>query len=129
MPTLVAPTNVGTILEGAAPSICMTIQDADDNALPLAGLSTIVLTLYLKGHSSTIINSRDNQDVKNMNDVTIHATNGLLTWNLQETDTAYQGNSGIFETHVALFEWTVTTDSRKFKKEVEFDVQQVPTIV
>ena len=127
MPTITAPTDAGTILEQATPAICVTIQDEDGNALALADLATIVLTQYLKGHSSTIINSRDNQDIKNANNVTIHATSGLLTWNLQTADTTYQGNSGIFETHVALIEWTVST-GQDYKQEIEYHVQQVPTI-
>ena len=109
--------------EGTTPVYSATLRDEASVAIPLASISTIQLTYYDRG-SGTVINSRDDQNVKNANNVTIHATSGLLTWSLQPEDTAIIGTSwdaGDVETHIALFEWTLTNGKRG-KKEVRFDV-------
>ena len=97
-----------------------TITDADGNALPLADLGTITLTLYDVG-SDAIINSRDKQNVKNTNDVTIAATGGLLTWLLQDVDNPIvAGTTTLIQTrqhHRALFEYTYSGDGSPGKHE------------
>lgn len=70
----------------------------------LAGLLTLTLTSYDKV-SGNILNARDNQNVKNANNVTISAT-GLVTWHLQPDDTVIVWDTVGSEVHVAFFEWT-----------------------
>ncbi|MCP4200655.1 MAG: hypothetical protein GY769_01815 [bacterium] len=109
-----------------------TIRDADGVAIPLAQLTTIALTLYNVADNS-IINSRDAQDVKNTNNVTIHATSGLLTWLIQEADNPIVDPVafpiGESEPHVALFEFTYAGDGTPGKHEIVLMVRnlgQVP---
>ena len=101
-----------------------TLKDSDDVAIPLANLTTIVLTLYNVDDDS-IINSRDVQDVKNANNVTIHATSGLLTWAMQADDNAIVSTSvaiGSREQHKALFEFTYVGNGSPGKHEVDIYV-------
>lgn len=85
----------------------MTLKDADGNAIALADLDTLTLTLTNISDDATI-NSRDDQDVKNANNVTVHATSGLVTWEIQRADNAIVGSlsNGNEEIHRALFEYT-----------------------
>ena len=97
-----------------------TMKDADGTAIPLANISTIVLTLYNYGDSS-IINTRTVQDVKNANNVTIHATSGLLTWAIQADDNPIVSSDiavNSKETHIALFEIAYTGGGTPGKHEV-----------
>jgi hypothetical protein len=79
--------------------------------IPLASLSTLILTLYaiIADSSMTIINARDHQNVLNANNVTVHATTGLLTWTIQVLDTTLVEPTLPFERHIALFEWTTAS--------------------
>lgn len=82
-----------------------TLLDADSVAIPLTSIDSITLTLFDAG-TGTIINSRDNLNVKNTNQVTIHATSGLLTWNALPADSPIVSTSkapGALEQHIALF--------------------------
>jgi hypothetical protein len=84
-----------------------TLKDADGTVIPLANISSMTLTLY-DVNSDDIINSREDQDVLNDNDVTIHATSGLLTWEMQADDNPIISTTirvGKREQHKALFEY------------------------
>jgi len=102
-----------------------TIKDADGNALALADLATMTLTLY-DVKSDAIINSRDKKDAKNANDVTIAVTGGLLTWLLQDVDnpivagttTAIQKK----QHHRGLFEYAYNGDGSPGKHELDIYV-------
>lgn len=74
--------------------------------LPLASISTLVLTLYAIKADGTdqIINSRNAQNILNANNVTI-TVGGALTWVVQIADTTLV-EAIPFERHIALFEWT-----------------------
>lgn len=87
-----------------------TLEDSTGTAIPLANLLTIVLTFYNVDDSS-IINSRSDQNVLNMAQVTIHSTSGLLTWTMQAADNPIVSTTlavGASELHKALFEYTFT---------------------
>ena len=66
-----------------------TIQDEDGNGIAAASLDALTLTLYLRGAPTTIINSRDGQDVLNANNVTVSAA-GVLEWTMQPADNEIQ---------------------------------------
>lgn len=79
-----------------------TLQDALGVAIPLAVIVSAVLTLEDVA-TSTIINSRNAQNVLNANNVTIHATSGLLTWSIQPEDNPIVTSSEEYELHRAVF--------------------------
>lgn len=77
--------------EGDTPTLTVTILDSAGAAIPLANVTTLKLTQWLgqgKGLPGVSINSRNLQNVKNANNVTIDTTSGLVTWQLTTTDTA-----------------------------------------
>ena len=78
--------------------------------VPGASLASITLTLYAIIAAGTVsfINSRDHQNVLNLNNVTIDG-NGLLTWAIQVADTTLVEAALPFERHIALFEWVTAT--------------------
>lgn len=86
---------------------CYLVNEADQ-VIPLANISTLTLTLYNKADSS-IVNSRNAQNVLNANNVTVHATSGLVTWSVQVEDTTLVSTSlapGELEEHRFMFTWT-----------------------
>ncbi len=109
-----------------------TLTDADGTAITLASISAITLTLYNVATDATI-NNRSTQNVKNLNNVTIHATSGLLTWLMQPEDNVIAGTGisiGAHEHHRALFEFTYTGNGSPGKHEVDILVEnlnKVPT--
>lgn len=104
-----------------------TLKDADGTVIPLTNLTLITLTLY-NYDDGAIINSRSGHDVKNTNNVTIHATSGLLTWLIQGADNPIVSSSlsvGIREKHIALFEYDYVGDGTPGKQEVELLVKNL----
>lgn len=74
--------------------------------LPLASISTLILTLYVikADGSDQIINSRNAQNILNANGVTV-TVGGALTWIVAIADTTLV-EAVPFERHIALFEWS-----------------------
>lgn len=98
------------------------LEDADGTAIPLTNITAITITLY-DVSSGDIINSRNDQDVLNDNDVTIHATSGLLTWDMQADDNPIVSSSlevDKEEHHKALFEFVGNFTASPGKH--EFDI-------
>lgn len=96
------------------------ITDLDGStALALASISTIVLSLYVidKEGVTRYINSRQAQDVKNLNNVTISA-GGALVWSIQTADSRMYDLSLPFEDHHVLFEWTDTSGNRGKRRRI-----------
>ncbi len=98
--------------EDTTPEYQVTLLDFDGVAIPDLDLDTLVLTLCDE-KTGTIINSRDAQDVLNMNNVTVVA--GLVTWNLQAVDTAMHDSDREAEIRVALWEWTYSPASETLR--------------
>lgn len=88
-----------------------TLRDAAGVAIPLANINSATLTLR-DGSSGTIVNSRDAQNVLNLNSVTIHATSGAISWSILPADTTLVGTTGETEEHVATFTITFETSKR-----------------
>lgn len=82
--------------------------EGDPTPIPGSSLATLTLTLY-NAADGTIINSRDNQNVLNANDVTV-SEGGVLVWNSLMVDSPIVDSAGIGyykrEVHIALFEFT-----------------------
>jgi hypothetical protein len=96
-----------------------TIKDENGTAIPAASLTTLTLTLY-EQTTQTIINSRNQQNVLNLQGVTVDAQ-GLLTWVMTPADNAHLGVAQK-EQHVALFEFTYAAGAKRGQAEVLFEV-------
>lgn len=91
------PDNQRNIDEGDTPVLTTTMLDGAGAAIPLANVVTLTLTQWIQngppgrpGTVSTAINSRNGQDVKNANNVTVASTSGVVTWQLVQADTTMQ---------------------------------------
>jgi hypothetical protein len=113
--------------EGSSKTVTFTITNEVGTAIPSSELTAATLTLYdlgtyVPGASPVvgIINSRNGQDVLNTNDVTIHATSGLVTWVMQPEDNPIINTRRQVERHRANigFEWS----TGQFHFELEVDV-------
>lgn len=108
-----------------------TLKDETGTVIPLAGLSVLLLTLYNADVpeplvvADNIINSRNLQNVLNQNNVTFHATSGLLTWTLQPADTTIVDETRKTELHVARFDFTYGTPTKLGAHEIKFRVENL----
>jgi len=92
------------ITERSSARYTATLLDEAGAAVPLTSLTALRLWLRTT-RSGVTINSRNDQDVLNTNDVTYHATSGLLTWQLTPADNAIIGSADV-EFHQATFRAT-----------------------
>lgn len=100
-----------TVTERSSARYTATLLDENGAAVALVVMTS--LKLWLRDVATEeYINGREAQDVLNANNMTFHATSGLLTWLVQPADNAIlSGDSGIeTETHEAIFEakWSST---------------------
>jgi len=115
---------VFTVKEKTTSKYTATLKDEDGTAIALASLTTLTLTLYdISSTSRTIINSRNAQNVLNANNVTVHATSGLLTWEMQAADNEIQDSNKKIERHRALFKFSWS--GGQGIHEVDFDVENI----
>ena len=120
---------VYTTSEQTTPIYSFQMNDsADDTTIPESSLLTLTLT-YFNVADGAIINSRDAQDIKDLNDVVVSSA-GLITWGLVTTDTTIQDTTSTgpgvndIELHRALFIWTYTsTDSTTKTGNDEIDIR------
>jgi len=102
-----------------------TLKDEDGVVVPSANLAAFVLTLKDVETGATI-NSRIAQNVLNTNNVTIHATSGLVTWKVQPLDMAITNAYHLQERHRATFTATTTaTPAVKLNHEVTIYVENL----
>lgn len=104
--------NTFCVDEQTRPDYSFSMTDsADGSTIPESSLQTLTLTYYNVADGS-IINSRDDQDIKDTNNVVV-ASLGTVTWTLQDADTTIQDTSATevdeYERHRALFTWTYTS--------------------
>lgn len=100
--------------ERTSGDLTFTLKDNLGVAVPLATITSLRVTLYDRS-TGTIINSRNNQDVLNANNVTVHATSGLVTWSVQPADMAVAaGSTATYQNRIALFvvKWAADTKER-----------------
>ena len=119
--------NIFKTTENATPIYSFQMTDsADGTTIPLSSLTTLTLTYY-NVVDGVIINSRDDQDILNVNDVAVSST-GLVTWRIVTGDTAISDTTiteaGEFESHRALFQWTYSSsDSTTKSGNDEIDIK------
>jgi hypothetical protein len=121
MPLQTPRISVGTqVVQCTSAVFSATLIDENDDEIPVSALAAVSLTLkeYTTG---IIINSRDNQSVLNINDVTFDS-NGLMVWQAQPAD-----NDMVLrddkETHVARFEFE-TTSGKRGVEEINYQVRR-----
>lgn len=120
-----------TVIQGSTPTWRAQLEKSlligtqiTHRPLLLDDISTVVLN-YTNDADDTYINSRQNQNVKNANNVTITPC-GHISWDLQAGDTTIVDtdlDSGDIEAHTAMFCIT-TTDSRIIYKSVQVFVKK-----
>lgn len=108
-----------------------TIKDELGVVIPLTELTTLKLTLYNADVtepspvSGNIINSRSAQDAKNTNNVTVHGTSGLVTWNMQVADNPIIDETRLTELHGARFDFTYGSPTKAGSHEIRLRVENV----
>jgi hypothetical protein len=99
-----------------------TLTSDGSTAITLAAVDSIEMTLVNVRDTTlatSIINSRQKQNVLNTNNCTFHATSGLFTWNIQPDDVEIQGTVPIGQREGHLATFTVTWDTTK---KMQFEV-------
>ena len=84
------------------------LKDETGTVVALAAIATLTLTVRDR-LTNTVINARSAQNVLNANNVTVHATSGLVTWTLQAADTTPLNRNQVYADHVAEFAATWST--------------------
>lgn len=111
-------------------SVEFNILDRDSEPVPVAGILTAELTLYDKDTGSNrvgispqpgIINSRDSQDVLNVNNVTLSDTPtvGHVIWELEPEDNIIVTDRRQVERHMAMFFFTWSGGQHCFECEID----------
>jgi hypothetical protein len=101
-----ATTDVGRMNERSTATLTATLKDTAGVVIPLSTMTTLILTLK-DNATEQVINLRTAQNVLNTNNVTYHATSGLLTWSVQSLDNVLIGTrKDALERHTATFEFT-----------------------
>jgi len=124
------PTEVFEFNEDSTGDLTFILADKNGTPIPLANLTTLVLTLYHKS-TGAIINTRTAQNVLNANNHTVHATSGLVTWSLQAADNVILGAldpdqqwpDGSLERHVAFYKWTYNAGAEQGNVEVQINIR------
>lgn len=81
--------------------IIATLTDELGAAVTLASITSLTMTLNDQ-KTGQVINSRRNQNILNLNNVTVGATNGQVAWSVQVLDTTPTQRTGQI-VHVATF--------------------------
>lgn len=105
------------------------IKDASGAAIASADIDSMTMTLYDKS-SGEVINDREDQSILDENDVTVHATSGLVTWELQPEDNIIVSTTleeRKAEEHIALVIVTYDT-SKKLIFEIPINVINVEKV-
>jgi hypothetical protein len=92
------------LLEGTTPDYEATLLDKSEVAIPGSVLDSLTLTFFQE-YTETIINSRDGQNVLQVNGVTVDEA-GRMVWTLTPEDSAILDDSLHQEPHLARFDFT-----------------------
>lgn len=112
------------VQERQSGQVSFTLKDETGAAVASAAMSTMTLTLY-NTRTGTILNSREAQNVLNANNVTMHATSGLVTWTMQPADNAIEQPGRDFEVHIGLFRMTWASGAKEFAHRVKLNVYNI----
>lgn len=117
--------------ERCSKTVTFTLLDQDGAPVPLNDLASARLTLFdVDSYEPTdspivgILNNRDEQNILNANNVTIHATTGLVTWAMQPADNEIINPRKQVESHRAEFRFT-TTGNAEVNRDYQFNVRNL----
>lgn len=109
--------------------ITATLVDETGEAVPLAGLSALTLTLYNRDSAAQeIINSVNAVNILNAGRGTMHATSGLLTITLLPADNAIIDSANDLEWHRALVQGSYGGGVKAVKYEIDFQVRNLSKV-
>lgn len=116
------------VAEQSSLQITATLLDEAGAAVPLAGLSSLTLTLYNRDSATQeIINSVSVASILNAGRGTVHATSGLLTIALVPADNAIVDSTKDIEWHRALIQGTYG-GGKALKYEIDFQVRNLSKV-
>lgn len=108
------------IRQGSSGRITFTLNDASGSPIPAAAIQTLTLALYVTV-SGTVINSRDDQDVKGVNGGAL--VDGGGTIDLVAADNIMESPTATVEAHTALLKFTTANEAGS--GELSFNVTRV----
>lgn len=71
--------------------VTFTLKDETDAPVAKAVIGSFILD-FRDMHTRAVINGREHQDVLDANQVTVHDTSGLVTWEMLPEDTPFGGS-------------------------------------
>lgn len=116
---------LGPIPEQSNAKYTAYLTDETDTVIPASDLGTMTLTLRDKA-TGTVINSRSAQNVLNANNVTVHASSGLVTWSIQSADVTPVNRNQPYAEHQAEFVVTWATGTKSMKHAVLLKIAVIP---
>ena len=108
------------IPEKSSAKYTATLKDENGVVIPFATLDTLILTLY-DLTTGNIINSRNAVNALNANNVTLHATSGLLIYLMQPDDNKIIG-TGLEEVHIILFQGAWSSGTKAVRHQIQITV-------
>ncbi len=120
------PVSVFNVPERTRGDYAFTLRDRGGEAVPASALTTATLKLYLTapaGAPVITVNGRNNQNILNMNDVTI-GVDGRVVWDIQSNDMMIIDGASFFEPRIGVFEFI--WPEGHVLHEVVFNVRNVP---
>lgn len=119
---------LGIVNEESSAEYTCVLKDENDDPVSVSNILTATLTYYDK-RTGQIINSREAQNIKNANNVTID-TSGNLVWSIQPEDTIIVSStirSGCEEYHVGQisFTWSIAAVAKAHNHIFEIAVRQL----
>lgn len=117
------------VAEQSSLQITATLLDETGAPVPLAGLSSLTLTLYSRDSATQeIINSVSAVSILNTGRGTVHATSGLLTIAMVPADNTIIDTTQDLEWHRALIQGTYGGGVKAVKQEIDFQVRNLSKV-
>ena len=130
MSEIMTETLAAFVYEGTSAFFSFGLADEYGEDIADSELDTLTLTYYDMG-TEQIINSRENQNAFNANDVTVVTTPGspivtVVTWTLQPEDAVIVSDWKDVEYHAILFRWTWDSGGKHGAQRVLFPIKNLP---
>lgn len=113
-----------TQAERSSGVVTATLVDETGAPVAKAGVTALTMTLY-DAATNAIINSRKNQNVLDVNNVTMTAATGIVAWSVQPADMAMVSQL-TRETHVAQFTAKWSGGAKEHTWKVLLPIENLP---